>query len=365
MTTWGSGRPVPGWLSDDDCVLDRFWPVVEQSTSLAAYPCADDVQQSVLVYGRRFRDRVTTVAGRRAVQVELARALTDGPGAVVFRGAFPDTSVVDHATDAFSAMIAAEKARGVAGGDHFAKPGANDRLWGALDKFAVREPELFADYYANGVIALIAEAWLGPNYQVTSQINVVNPGGAAQVSHRDYHLGFMSLDQACAYPAQVHQLSPALTLQGAVAHCDMPIESGPTMYLPYSQKYPAGYLAFHKQEFIEYFNANYVQLPLRKGDAVFFNPAVFHAAGTNRTTDTKRMANLLQISSAFGRAMETVDRLAMCEALYPVLLLRKAEGVDETELRTVIATAAEGYASPPTSITTSRSAGGHRRRKPS
>ena len=50
---------------------------------------------------------------------------------------------------------------------------------------------MFADYYANDVIALISEAWLGPDYQVTSQVNVVNPGGQAQTAHRDYHLGFM------------------------------------------------------------------------------------------------------------------------------------------------------------------------------
>ena len=57
---------------------------------------------------------------------------------------------------------------------------------------------MFADYYSNDILALISEAWLGPNYQVTSQVNVVNPGGAAQTAHRDYHLGFMSAAQAAA-----------------------------------------------------------------------------------------------------------------------------------------------------------------------
>ena len=73
------------------------------------------------------------------------------------------------------------------------RPGA-----GALDKFAVRDPEAFAAYYGNDVIALVSEAWLGPAYQVTSQVNVVNPGGTAQVAHRDYHLGFMSLRSRAA-----------------------------------------------------------------------------------------------------------------------------------------------------------------------
>jgi ectoine hydroxylase-related dioxygenase (phytanoyl-CoA dioxygenase family) len=205
---------------------------------------------------------------------------------------------------------------------------------------------VFADYYANDVIALVSEAWLGPGYQVTSQVNVVNPGGQAQVAHRDYHLGFMDAEAAARFPAQVHRLSPALTLQGAVAHCDMPIETGPTLYLPYSHQYELGYLAFHLTEFTEYFGRHYTQLPLRKGDAAFFNPALFHGAGTNLTADVRRMANLLQVSSPFGRAMETVDRVAMCRALFPVLLAKKAAGVSDGYLDNVIAASAEGYPFP-------------------
>jgi hypothetical protein len=75
---------------------------------------------------------LTTPGGRREVQAELARALADGPGIVVFAGAFPDTGVVDRATAVFEAMIAEQKAAGVVAGDHFATPGANDRVWGAL-----------------------------------------------------------------------------------------------------------------------------------------------------------------------------------------------------------------------------------------
>jgi ectoine hydroxylase-related dioxygenase (phytanoyl-CoA dioxygenase family) len=111
---------------------------------------------------------------------------------------------------------------------------------------------------------------------VTSQVNVVNPGGAAQDMHRDYHLGFASGEQVARFPVHAHRLSAVLTLQGAVAHTDMPVETGPTMYLPHSQKYLPGYLAWRMPEFGEYFAASYVQLPLCKGDAVFFNPALFH-----------------------------------------------------------------------------------------
>ena len=81
-------------------------------------------------------------------------------------------------------------------------------------------------------------------------------------------------------------------------------------------------------------------------DAVFFNPALFHAAGTNSTTDVRRMANLLQVSSPFGRAMETVDRRRVVEAVYPVLLSRKASGMPPARVGDVVAAAAEGYAFP-------------------
>jgi ectoine hydroxylase-related dioxygenase (phytanoyl-CoA dioxygenase family) len=320
------------WFTAADCRLEDFRAVVEQKTELTDHPHAAAVVDNVLIYPG-------DLPNTREIQSELARALMDGPGVVVFRGAFA-ADVVDRATTVFSDLIADQKAAGVVGGDHFANPGANDRVWGALDKFALRDPAAFAAYYDNQTLALISSAWLGTGYQVTSQINVVNPGGRAQVAHRDYHLGFMSQEQALRYPAHVHALSPVLTLQGAVAHVDMPVETGPTLYLPHSQKYPAGYIAFHQPEFTEYFEANRVQLPLRKGDAAFFNPAVFHGAGTNRSTDVRRMANLLQISSGFGRAMETVDRTAMSLALYPVL--RSFAGSVEN----VIAASAEGYAFP-------------------
>jgi ectoine hydroxylase-related dioxygenase (phytanoyl-CoA dioxygenase family) len=73
----------------------------------------------------------------------------------------------------------------------------------------------------------------------------------------------------------------------------MTIESGATMYLPHTQKYSHGYLSFHNPDFQKYFDDNYIQVPLKKGDAVFLNPAVIHAAGTNTTKDIQRMANLL------------------------------------------------------------------------
>lgn len=329
------------WIDGADCDLDAFRALVATPTDTGDYPLASDVRHGVLVYSAQ----TVATADRRALQTELIHALADGPGVVVFDGAF-DHQPVDRASEAFTALIEAQRAAGSAAGDHFGKAGVNDRIWNAAQKLALHDPEVFAEYYANDTLALVCEAWLGPRYQVTSQVNVVNPGGAPQVPHRDYHLGFVDADQLAAYPAHMHRMSAALTLQGAVAHCDMPLESGPTMLLPHSQKFAGGYIAFYGQEFVDLFATRMVQVPLRKGDAVFFNPALMHGAGANTSADIRRMANLLQVSSPFGRAMEAMDRVAMVRATYPALLAMQAAGRSDREIRNSVNATAEGYAFP-------------------
>jgi ectoine hydroxylase-related dioxygenase (phytanoyl-CoA dioxygenase family) len=336
------------WLAEESCDLDEFRRMVERSVNLADYPLASGVISNVLVYdGLKARSAAASPETRKELMAEWVEALTDGPGIIAIRGAFADMTAIDRANAHFWAIIEEERSSNVGGGDHFAKPGANDRIWNALEKLCLRDPAAFAVYYGNAVIALVSEAWLGPSYQVTSQLNVVNPGGAAQVPHRDYHLGFQSPQAIGRFPAHVHRLSPVLTLQGAVAHCDMPLETGPTLYLPFSQSYLPGYMATARPEFRDYFETNHVQLPLAKGDAVFFNPALFHAAGTNRSKDVRRIANLLQVSSAFGRAMESVDRLKMSVRLYPALKgLVSDKALTAAEADNAVAASAEGYSFP-------------------
>jgi ectoine hydroxylase-related dioxygenase (phytanoyl-CoA dioxygenase family) len=323
-------------LTEGACEIADLLAVLEQHTDLDDYPLAAAVEQEVLVYD----SAELLAADPAAARAELVRAFADGPGVVVLRRAYPDTAVVDRATAVFEEIIAEERAAGGGGADHFAPAGANDRIWNALEKLAVRAPEVFVEYYANPVIALVSHAWLGPGYQMTSQPNVVRPGGKAQVGHRDYHLGFQPSAVIEQFPPHVHRLSPMLTLQGAVAHSDMPVETGPTLYLPHSQKYLPGYLAMNRRDFQQLFVERHVQLPLATGDAAFFNPAVVHGAGTNRTADRRRTANLLQVSSAFGRAMESVDRERVCGAIHAAL------AAAPFDVDAAIAASAEGYAFP-------------------
>lgn len=333
------------WFTEADCKLSEFQAMVEQTTDVRDFPCADRVDQGALVYGDKHDFLTLTESDRAAIRTEFARALGQGPGVVVVKRAF-DVDVVDRASAVFFDLIDRQKGARVETGDHFAAPGANDRLWAALEKLALSDPELFCEYFGHELIALVSTAWLGPSYRVVSEINSVNPGAKAQVGHRDYHMGMMDLEHASRFPAHVHRFSGALTLQIGVAHVDMPIEAGPTMYLPHSHKYDPGYLALNLPEFQRYFEDNRRQVPLEKGDAIIFNPSVVHAAGANQTTNVRRMVNLLQISSAFGRSSAAVGTARVLMAIYPVLRARSRAGQDEALLQNVIAAATDGYPFP-------------------
>ncbi|WP_421724979.1 phytanoyl-CoA dioxygenase family protein [Bauldia sp.] len=339
--------PENVWLSEESCTLEDFKTVLADRSGWSGAPNAITVERDIPIYdARSIKDRIDDPQSIGTLMAEWAQIFLDGPGIVVFKHAIDDAAIMDDATAVLDTIIEKERETNT-GGDHFAKTGANSRVWNAHEKMCVAAPEVFARYYANNVIPLIARSWLGPYYQVTAQVNVVRPGGQAQTPHRDYHMGFQSFDQLRQYPAHAHRLSAALTLQGAIAHNDMPIESGPTKLLPYSQRYLPGYFAANLVPFQAYFEEHYAQLPLEKGDMVFFNPAVFHAAGANRTSDVHRFANLLQIGSGYGRSIEVVDRGRMAVALYPVVSAMKREGVlSDRAVDNVIAAGAEGYPFP-------------------
>jgi len=336
------------WFREAGCSVDEFATLIEAARERSQRPrFASGLKHAVPVYDcDTLRPVLADAARRPELLAEWADVLLDGAGVFVLQRAYEDTSAIDDATAIFESIIRSERKAG-GGADHFAKAGANDRIWNAQEKLCLEAPDVFVRYFANPVLMAAAEAWLGPAYQMTSQVNVVRPGGEAQQAHRDFHLGFLTVDEAQRFPAHVHTMSALLTLQGAVAHTDMSVESGPTKLLPFSQRYPQGYVAWRRADFRAYFEANYAQLPLQKGDALFFSPALFHAAGANRTHDVQRMANLLQVSSAYGRAMESLDRTRMCNAVFPVLrAMRAHRQLDATQTAAVIASCAEGYAFP-------------------
>ncbi|MFK7881808.1 phytanoyl-CoA dioxygenase family protein [Roseobacter sp.] len=336
------------WLSADSCSLEDFRTHVERETSAASVPYAAEIVKNIPIYeGDDVRRAFLSDAQTHQYMAEWNDVLATGAGIMVVRNTYTNLELIDEVSEVLNQIIEQERKSGDGAGDHFAAAGANSRVWNAHEKLCMAAPDLFALYNANSIVSKVSQSWLGPFYQITTQVNVVRPGGKAQTCHRDYHMGFQSPEVLTRYPARVHGLSATLTLQGAIAHCDMPLESGPTKLLPFSQTYLPGYLAAQLPEFREYFEANAEQLPLKKGDTLYFNPAVFHAAGDNNTKDIDRMANLMQVGSSYGRSIEIVDRARMSSVLYPVLKQMVAEGaLDQNEVACVVAACAEGYPFP-------------------
>lgn len=346
--------PVPASrLFTEPPQIEVFRQICSRTTDKSSCPLATTITQNVPIYTISDLDP-TDSSITSTLQNEWHRILHAGPGIFVLKHMYEPAryaQTLQSTNAAFQRIIAKERQSAPSKGDHFAGSGKNDRIWNSFGKHALEDPASFVHYYSNPWLDLVSEAWLGPAYRVTAQVNVVKPGGAAQDPHRDYHLGFQDLPSCARFPATVQLASQFLTLQGAVAHSDMPLESGPTRYLPFSQTYDAGYLAWRRDEFRAFFEESYVAIPLGLGDGVFFNPALFHAAGANEMlgleTDFHRSANLLQISCALGKAMESVDSVPIVERCWDVLVerYRTVGGLDQ-ELTAFVRAMADGYPFP-------------------
>ncbi|KAF1993550.1 MTHFR-domain-containing protein [Amniculicola lignicola CBS 123094] len=324
--------------------LGDFKTLVTESKPVH-YPLAASVKSNVPIYDLPEYSTLTNER-KSALQDEWYHILLHGPGVFVTKNMYRDTSLLERVNSAYAAIIQEEKQGPGKKGDHFASSGENDRIWNSFSKHCLQDPESFAEYYSNPYLPLISSAWLGPHHRLTAQVNVVKPGSKAQISHRDYHLGFQSTADCERFPQALQVASQFLTLQGAVAHSDMPVESGPTRLLPFSQKFEEGYMAYRIPEIQNYFLEKFVRLPLAMGDGLFFNPALFHAAGQNDSKDIQRCANLLQISSAFGKPMENIDTLPLVERCWDGLREKfDAEGLTDS-VEALVGNLAEGYPFP-------------------
>lgn len=331
------------YFSDSDIDYDELISICSQETIEANYPLSDSISNNVVIYDAKdFRSFVGNIEEEIKLKTEMHHVLESGPGVFVVRNLYNE-DVIDESNAIFEKIV---KNESNSSNDHFAA-GTNTRIWNSFQKVAMENQEAFINYYSNDLVKIIAESWCGPNSQMTAQVNIVRPGGEMQKPHRDYHLGFQENEVVEKFPISIHRLSNYLTLQGGVAHTDMPLESGPTVVLPYSQQYDLGYLTWRDTKFADFFNKYSVQNSMSKGDGIFFNPAIFHAAGANITNNFHRIGNLLQISSAFGKTMEHIDYIKIITHIYPSLLDHlKNKTLSERLIENVLICATDGYAFP-------------------
>ena len=331
------------YFSDSDIDYDELISICSQETIEANYPLSDSISNNVVIYDAKdFRSFVGNIEEEIKLKTEMHHVLESGPGVFVVRNLYNE-DVIDESNAIFEKIV---KNESNSSNDHFAA-GTNTRIWNSFQKVALENQEAFINYYSNDLVKIISESWCGPNSQMTAQVNIVRPGGEMQKPHRDYHLGFQENEVVEKFPISIHRLSNYLTLQGGVAHTDMPLESGPTVVLPYSQQYDLGYLTWRDTKFADFFNKYSVQNSMSKGDGIFFNPAIFHAAGANTTNNFHRIGNLLQISSAFGKTMEHIDYIKIITHIYPSLLDHiKNKTLSERLIENVLICATDGYAFP-------------------
>jgi len=331
------------YFNQSDIDYDDLAKICSQKTLQEDYPFADSVSNNVVIYDANYLETfIGNSENELRLKTELHQVLEGGPGVFVIRNLYRHDAI-DQSNNIFEKIVESEVNTS---NDHFAS-GTNTRIWNAFQKVALEDPEAFISYYSNNLLKLVAESWCGPNSQMTAQVNIVRPGGEMQKPHRDYHLGFQENQIVELFPISAHRLSNYLTLQGGVAHTDMPLASGPTMVLPYSQQYELGYLAWRDNACTDFFNDNAVQNQMNKGDGIFFNPALLHGAGSNTTKDFHRIGNLLQISSPFGKTMERIDYLKIINRIYPLLLEHSInKTLSEKLIENVLVCATDGYAFP-------------------
>jgi len=331
------------YFSQSDIDYDDLAKICSQKTLQEDYPFADSVSNNVVIYDANYLESfIGDSENELRLKTELHQVLERGPGVFVIRNLYRHDAI-DQSNNIFEKIVESE---GNTSNDHFAS-GTNTRIWNAFQKVALEDPNAFITYYSNNLLKLVAESWCGPNSQMTAQVNIVRPGGEMQKPHRDYHLGFQENQVVELFPISAHRLSNYLTLQGGVAHTDMPLASGPTMVLPYSQQYELGYLAWRDNACTDFFNDNAVQNQMNKGDGIFFNPALLHGAGSNTTKDFHRIGNLLQISSPFGKTMERIDYLKIINRIYSLLLEHSINKTLSGKLiENVLVCATDGYAFP-------------------
>jgi ectoine hydroxylase-related dioxygenase (phytanoyl-CoA dioxygenase family) len=328
------------FVGDEKVSMEEFAIFCEQCIDMRDFPLATRAICDVLIYERSVLDDAC-ITDRRSVLSELHKALSYGPGVFIVKNLYANLATVDRATQIFEQDMHAQADSNVHT-SHVSSVVNNGFIGRALQKMATKDPEVFCHYYANPTLAMICQAWLGPAWKMVSQVTQARPGGET-LFHRDYHLGLQQSALASEFPIPAQTLSQYLSLQGFIAHTDMPVDSGPVRLLPWSHQYELGYMACRHPEFVDYFSKNFVQLPLHKGDGIFFNPALFHEAGVNLSETQQPLANLLHISSAFSFPVEEVDHHRVLKSIYPVMV---NSHFSEQEINALTAVAAKGYLFP-------------------
>ena len=190
------------WYREADCSVADFAASIEDGADPGSLQLACDVQRGIPIYDcAALRATLDDPVARPRLLGEWLGVLMDGAGVFALRGAFSGSAAIDEATAIFEAMIVEERERGIGGADHFAKPGANDgsgTRWRSSASGRPRSSRATRQCLSRCGRGVARAALSG---HVTDQCRSTR--GQAQEAHRDYHLGFQTVEEAQRYPGHV------------------------------------------------------------------------------------------------------------------------------------------------------------------
>ena len=126
--------------------------ILQMSTRRDQVPFARDIQKKIPIYdGKSLASLQTDPAMCIKLLYEWAWVFSEGPGIIVIQEAISNLDVIAQASRVFEDIIGLEKEKKTAG-DHFAKPGSNDRIWNSLEKHCENNPANFIEYYKENMM---------------------------------------------------------------------------------------------------------------------------------------------------------------------------------------------------------------------
>ena len=144
------------FYSSENCNIKEFEKLIKQEINSNLLNCAEEIINNVPVYNMEvLRDNLHDKDQRLSLMSEWAYVLSKASGALVLKNTYSDCSSIDLATKIYENIILEEKEKNIGGSDHYAKPGANDRIWNSLQKLCEKDSFVFAKYFGNEIISSV------------------------------------------------------------------------------------------------------------------------------------------------------------------------------------------------------------------
>ena len=122
-------------IKNKDKNFEIFKQSLSQKTNKSDVPLSKGIEKNIPLYeGKEINERSLEENYKIELLREWSNVFKEGSGIIVIKKGIANSKVISEATSVFTKLIETEKEKFNSGGDHFAKPGANDRVWNALEK---------------------------------------------------------------------------------------------------------------------------------------------------------------------------------------------------------------------------------------